>query len=192
MNDKYYNDDELVYMIGENSEEALNILIKKYEPLIINLARQYVKTVPFYSVDIDDLVQEGRIAVLVALRKYNSKNNFLFYTFLAICIKRSFSNYIRPFLTKKAINQLCVYDYEEFPIADDSLELVDIVIDDDLVGMIIDFKNSLSFLEAQVFELRFNSFTYAEIGTLLDISVKRVSYMLSKVKKDLRKYLLNY
>ena len=64
MNYKGINDYELIYRIRENNdEEAINDLIYKYEPLIAKLARKYYDS-GCQGVDINDFMQEGRIAVV--------------------------------------------------------------------------------------------------------------------------------
>ena len=42
MNYKDYNDFELISYIHENNEEANEILFKKYEPIIVNMAKNYM------------------------------------------------------------------------------------------------------------------------------------------------------
>ena len=50
------------------------------------------------------------------------------------------------------------------------------------IKKIIDFKNSLSVRQAQIFELRMNGFSYKEIATLLSIDVKGVYNHLRSIK----------
>ena len=38
-----YNDYELIHYISENSEEANDIIFKKYEPLIVNTAKKMIR-----------------------------------------------------------------------------------------------------------------------------------------------------
>ena len=42
MDYKEYNDNELLYYVNEANEEATEIIYKKYEPLINNLARKII------------------------------------------------------------------------------------------------------------------------------------------------------
>ena len=38
---KSYNDNELIYLIRENDDDSLDILFKKYRPIIISLCNYY-------------------------------------------------------------------------------------------------------------------------------------------------------
>ena len=79
---------------------------------------------------------------------------------------------------------------------DDMLELASDVnvfedyVDYDFLKKIISFKNSLDFLDAQVFELRYNGFSYKDIAILLEISKKKVDNILVKIRKKMEKYFL--
>ena len=44
---KEYNDYELLYYISEKNEDASDILLKKYDPLIISIAKKLYKFIIF-------------------------------------------------------------------------------------------------------------------------------------------------
>ena len=76
---KDLNDYELVYRIRENDIEAENLMISKYEPVLNKVARKYLGIVENVGADIDDLVQEGRIALIKAVDTFDLKKDLLFY-----------------------------------------------------------------------------------------------------------------
>ena len=66
-----YNDYELLYLIREGSEFALNYLFKKYDVLIYKIATSfYPKGDKF-----EDLLQEGRMVLYNSINKLYKKNN---------------------------------------------------------------------------------------------------------------------
>ena len=48
------------------------------------------------------------------------------------------------------------------------------------------YKNSFKFLDSNIFELRYNGFSYKEISQLLDISFSCVDSRLCKIRKSLQ------
>ena len=85
---KDFNDYELLNYIAEGNEEANNILIKKYEPLINKIASRMLPYCKNNGLDLSDLVQEGMIGLNHAIDKYQEIENTLFYTYASKCIKR--------------------------------------------------------------------------------------------------------
>lgn len=192
--DYQYNDYELIYMIKESSEEALKIIIDKYDPIIKNMAFSYAKKYSMFNFDVDDLIQEGRIALYNSISKFDENKNILFYSFLLICVKRAMNNVVRKAFRKQ---DLLIDDYVENDNYDMNIpdktnyQPFNILEDIEMDKHIIYFKNSLSDLESAIFELRLNNFKYAEIAKLLDIKLKKVDNEMMKIKIKLKKYLLN-
>lgn len=182
-----YNDDEIIYLIKED-EEALSLMIRKYEPLFKKLAFSFVKKYSYKGLDIDDLVQQCRIAMCYALESYNPSNETKFYSFLLVCLRRAINNYSRSYLKNPNVYSL---DEEELYLTEslsvDSLTKK--VIENDTLRLIKKFSLSLNFFDACVFELRFNNFTYKEIAVLLDTNVKKVDNTLLKIRKKLEFFL---
>lgn len=79
-----YNDYELLYLIDEGSEEAYNVLFRKYEHLIYATVRQFYP----YGDKADDLIQEGRMVLYGCIRNYNQNMKASFYTFFYVSFKR--------------------------------------------------------------------------------------------------------
>ena len=97
-----FNDYELLSYIAENNEEANNILIKKYEPLINKIATKMIPYCKSNGLDKNDLVQEGMLALNSAITNYNDSKNANFGTFAKLCIERRIANYIRSFRRDKS------------------------------------------------------------------------------------------
>jgi RNA polymerase sporulation-specific sigma factor len=185
-----YNDYELVYMIKEN-EEALEYLLKKYEPLFKRLAFSFAFKYKNKGLDVEDIVQYCRIILCKTVDMYNPSNDVLFYSYLIVCLKRGIINYVSRNMYKHSqYNYMDLEDYDNLDSFIDGYDAYKNYIDYEVQTSIINFKNSLSFLDANIFELRYNGFSYKEIASLLEIEVKKVDNSLLKVRKKLEKYLL--
>lgn len=187
------NDYELIYLIKEDDEQALNTMFKKYEPLIKRIANHYLKTFKDFNIDFEDLVQEGRIGLYRAIKSFKAEKDILFYTFAFICIKSQILSVYRKSLRDKAksLTLATLQDDLSFFEQTGFIDSPDMLIEENsLTEKIIDFKNNLDTEDSCIFELRYNSFNYKEISQLLDINIKTVDNKLVKIKKKLRKFLL--
>lgn len=81
---KRYNDYELLYLLVWHSEEALNILLEKYDNLIkIKLSKFKIAQNHYI-----DYLQELRMSVLLAIRKFDDNYQKSFCRFVELIIER--------------------------------------------------------------------------------------------------------
>ncbi len=165
------NDNELIYLIREGNEEALEIMFLKYEPLI----KSKIIKFKFDIKNFDDYLQEGRICLNKAIRLYNADSPKTFNKFFDLII----TNRFRSILRKNKIDM----DYEfidenklidKQPIRNDKLEE-------------IDFSYlKLSSLEKRIYELRFlRNYNVKDICQLLKVEEKTVYNTIQRIKKKL-------
>lgn len=186
---KDYNDYEILYMIGENVD--FNILYKKYQPLIYKIVKKYVMLFKNYGYELDDLMQIGYITLYKASYLYNSHNNSLFYTYFITALKRSLSNEIRlnKTLKKKCLNESISYDniipntntsYAELiPSKENNNSEED-------KRKFIYFKNSLSFINACVFEMLYNGFSKNEVASLIRDDGYNINICINEIRMQKR------
>ena len=86
------NDYELVSMAQERNEEAIDLLHKKYKPIIHRKCRRLLKYLYNKGIELSDLIQEGNLAVEFAIQKFNSNDDVSFYTFVNLFIDRQLTN----------------------------------------------------------------------------------------------------
>ncbi len=185
-----YNDYELIYMIKED-EEALSYMVKKYEPLFRKLSYSFAKKYQNKGIDYEDLVQQCRITLCQVIDKYDYNRDIVFYSYLLICLRRSLHNYTRGLDNKPdCYNYMDVLNYENLSEFTLDIDVLNDYIDYEFERDIINFKNSLDSLDACVFELRYNNFSYKDIASLLEINVKKVDNTLLKIRKKMEKYFL--
>ena len=75
---KDFNDYELLNYIQEGNEDANNIIIKKYEPLINKIAMKMLPYCKNNGLEKSDLVQEGMIGLNHAIERYHEQKDVLF------------------------------------------------------------------------------------------------------------------
>ena len=189
MNYEGINDYELIYKIRENDDEqAVYDLVKKYEPIIVKCAKKYYLSNPYYGVDLSDYIQEGRIAIFKAMKSFDVNGKSLFYTYVGLCIERSMITYCRKLSTnKQCLLSNSLNDDIYMFIGDTKYDPCSFSDDVYCDSVIARHMYSLDFLDSNIFELRYNGFSYTEISELLDVSVTTVSRHLCKIKNTLHK-----
>ncbi|MBQ3510885.1 MAG: sigma-70 family RNA polymerase sigma factor [Bacilli bacterium] len=190
MDYKNINDYEVLYQIKENNDDyAINILIKKYDAIILNLAKKYFQQSKYQGVEINDFIQEGRIAVMKAINTFDANNDVLFYTYVCVCINRRLISYCRRLNSLKNMNlNYSVSDDAISLIRDYSYEPYNYLEIKSIEDKLIEKKNNMKFLDSNIFELRYNGFSYKEICSLLDIDVSLLSRRLCKIRCTLQSF----
>ena len=189
---KNYNDYELMYLISENNEDAYQTIFEKYEPLIFKEAVKYFFFTKDLVISREDIIEEGKIGLYKAIKKYN--DDVEFYTFAYLCIKRNIQKLLAKCETnkQKSLNDAISINESNDNIINkklDGMDLLQILIDREFETKIIKFKNQLQEIEANIFELKYNGFSYKEIGILMHLTKKEVDNKLLSIRKKLKKYL---
>lgn len=186
------NDYELIYLIKEDNEQALNIMFNKYQPLIKKIAHYYFERFKGLKIEFEDLVQEGMIGLCEAIRGFKLDKEVLFFTFAFLCIKRKIASYIRKIMTDANLSLYASLSIDSRNIDkginyEEPLTLMEEKV---FIEHLINFKNTLDFIDANIFELRYNSFSYKEISKFLGINKKAIDNRLMKIRNKLKNYLL--
>ena len=196
MDYKDYNDYELLNYIAEGNEEANNIIIKKYEPLINKIAVRMLSYCKNNGLDLNDLIQEGMIGLNHAIERYQERENALFYTYAKTCIERKMISVIicANKSKNKILNESVSYDDDEnllinfiksnLPSPEE--EVLNLELEEDLLNKI---KVVLTDLEQQVFELIISGFKYKEIAEILDKDQKSIDNAKERIKAKIKKIL---
>ena len=193
-------DNELLYLISDNSEEANNLLYKKYEPVIGYYANKYSKLVEGKGIDYNDLMQEGRIGLINAVDGFKDQKNIQFSTFAFLCIKRAIISAVRNVNRKKhsVLNESYSLDYnsEEVEKTFDNIisnttgGIEDLLVSKEQMELFNKkLTKELTKLEKEVYDLRINNFTYDEIATMLNKTSKSIDSILFRIRIKLRKIL---
>ena len=201
MNYSNYNDYELLDFIYEGNEEANNIILEKYDPLISSIATKMLKYCRNSGLDYNDLRQEGFIGFNYAISHFTEEKNTVFYTYVKKCIERKIISTViaATRLKHKALNDAMSFDADD-KILDrrfksDSSNPLFIVENAELEEEIIRrVKKKLTNLEEQVFELMINDFNYKEIADILDKDSKAIDNAIQRIRvkvKEIMKDIIN-
>lgn len=194
------NDYELISYVNENNEEANNLIIKKYEPLIVSIVNRMVEYCPYLGLEKSDLVQEGMIGLNHAIGYFNEQRDITFYTYAKTCIERRLISVIvsAKRLKHKTLNESVSFDTEEdgeldYFLKDDSMNPENIVINYEENNEIANLvRKKLTDFESQVFELMLSYFNYREIAEILDKEPKQVDNAIQRIKSKVKATLKEY
>ena len=193
---KDFNDYELINYISEGNEDASNILLKKYEPLIIKEAHKLLPLCSNTGLDLNDLVQEGMIGLNHAIERYKEQSDVLFYTYAQKCIKRKMISIIVGIGRKKnrVLNESISYDDEDNllikVLKDSALTPEEIVISEEQEEKLIKkIKRNLTDFEFEVFELLISGLKYVEISEILGKDKKSIDNTIQRIKTKIKKII---
>lgn len=198
MDYKEYNDYELINYISEGNEDANNILLKKYEPLIKKEALRLLPHCENYGLDLNDLMQEGLIGLNHAIERYQEQSDVMFYTYALKCIKRKMLSVIVSLGRKKnkVLNESISYDDEDnllIKIMKDSKQTPEeaMMSKEEEEKLIETIKSKLTDFEYEVFELLISGMKYNEISDILDKDKKSIDNSIQRIKAKIKKILEN-
>lgn len=204
MNDKYkaLTDDQLLLLIREEGdEESETYLMEKYEELVHKRARAMY----MLGGDAQDILQEGRIGLLKAIRDFDFGRDSSFFTFADLCISRQIFTAIQSSNRKKhePLNRyVSLYgtgngeddtDSGQMNMMEHLSKEVDImnpesiVIDQENVERIEQIlENILSDFEKQVIDLMKTDLNYVEIANLLSVPQKSIDNAIQRIRSKMR------
>lgn len=190
---KDYNDYELLNFVYEGNEDANNIIIEKYEPLINSYASKMLKHCNGNGLDYNDLRQEGFIGLNYAIKYFSQEKNVIFYTFVKKCIERKM---ISALITAnrqkyKLLNEAISFDNEGNmldKVLKDDLNNPEIIIEnkEEEKKLVEAVKNKLTDYEEQVFELLITDFNYREIADILDKDKKAIDNAIQRIRNKVK------
>lgn len=193
MNYKEFNDYELIDQIHSCNEDANEILIYKYRPLIVSVAQKLIKYCNG-GVDLNDLIQEGMLGLNEAINSFRDDREANFSTYARICIQRRIVSLVKSTKTQKNMilnNSFSIEDEDmnlsDRYLLDNSLNPSTMVEDYDYTEHLFNKLNEqLTDLEKQVFELKKDGFEYKEIAELLEKDAKAVDNAIQRIKAKLK------
>lgn len=197
MNYKDFNDYELLDNIYSFNEDASEILLYKYRPLIVSVAQKFM---PYCDggIDLNDLVQEGMLGLNDAINTFNENKEANFGTYARLCIERRVRSAVKSTkrYKQRALNEstTLVYDLDDVTVdknlIDESKEpLAMIEAYEQEQNLIKKLNDQLSDVEKQVFDLKMNDFTYREIAEILEKDPKVIDNTIQRIRNKLKKII---
>ncbi len=190
----------LIQRIRADDEEARDILVVKYVPMVKYIIRNYYSS----FLDFEDLLQEGLIGLLSAIAEYRpDEYDVKFSTFAYICIIRRVYNVIKHTSGNKhrLLNEATSL---QAPVgADENRTIMDFVADganqvdpemileerlvNEIIGQVL--KNHLSLLEYAVITRFLQGYTAGEIEQEMGVGLKVIDNARTRVKTKLRRLI---
>ena len=178
------SEEELVLLCKECDDEALKVLMKRLEGVIVNNVTRFCDE----RFEREDLMQEGLVGAFSAILSFDSSKGATLKTYAAVCIENALKNYVR-----KKNNGFLSADAEIVPL--DKEPLGNSTVEDEYISaesykdLRKSLKKILSETEYTVFSLFTQGLSYAEISEKTGQSIKGVDGTLQRIRKKLKSIL---
>lgn len=193
-------DEQLICRLRNGENEIMDYLMIKYKAMV----RRKARAMYLIGGDNDDLIQEGMIGLIKAVRDFDLKAGQSFSSFAELCVSRQMYSAIESSKRKKHIplnSYISIYD-EGNHEDEKSLPLID-TIESEVENnpetlyfgkefseaFIDDLKENLSDLENHVLYLHMMGTNYRDIAELLGKSPKTIDNALQRIRTKAGKLL---
>ena len=194
-------DEELITLIKDGNQEALEFVIRKYKELVNMKVSKYF----IIGAEKEDIIQEGMIGLYKAIKNFEGDKQNSFKTFANLCIERQLITAIKTSNRQKhqplnSYLSLNTAAYED----DSDEELIDIfdshTVEDPLdtitkkeyyhnIENAID--TALSSFEKQVLARYIKGESYVTIAEKLDAPVKSIDNAIQRIRKKAIRNIAN-
>lgn len=180
-------DDIVLALSARNgNDDALQTLLVRYEPFI----RAYSGIFSCAGVETEDLMQEGRIGLVSAIRLFRCDAGASFKTYACLCIKRQIVSAMRYAISGKNKPMMCYVSLEDIGkneiSCSDSLNPEDMVINKERISTVkAAVADLFSPAERRIFSQYLNGFSYDAIAKTMNIGKKQVDNSLQHIKRKL-------
>lgn len=188
--------DKLIDEAKNGDEFAIEKLLVEHKQLVNSVVRKYF----LIGGDVDDLVQEGMIALYNAILTYDKSKNSSFDAYAYMLIERNIISLIKKANSKKysplndafKVNNQGTISFDEenedvgYMISSNEPNPENELLDNDsyneLLGKI---KSTLSDYENEVLNYYLQGYNYNDIAQKLDVSPKSIDNALNRIKNKL-------
>lgn len=180
--------DEALCQICGSSDEAREILVRRYEKPVCRWARSYF----LVGADGEDLLQEGMIGLLHAIAHFDPKREASFRTFAAACVRNRLISAVRSACSAKHIplnDALPLHTFSLDAPPDEGNPTPTLQSPEELlIGReeFAEFQRRLSGvltpLEQRTLELYLEGLSYLEIAQFLQKSTKSVDNAVQRIR----------
>ena len=194
-------DEELIDQLREGDRQVMDYICDKYK----NLVRSKAKSMYILGGDTEDLIQEGMIGLIKAVRDFDVTQKTSFSSFAELCVSRQMYSAIEASNRKKHLplnSYISLYEDSEQEGEGRSLPLIDTIEsskenDPEVLyfgkeyteAFAEQLKELLSPLENHVLYLHLMGTDYRTIAELLGKSPKSVDNALQRIKTKAQKIL---
>ncbi len=183
--DKTLSDEELAVRAANGDDESMAKLIAVVTPIAKAKASGFENA----RISDEDLVQEGMMGFLDAVKTYDISKGVRFKAYAEKCINNRILSAVRANLNNKnaALSSAVSYEDEAIEQSDHATDPANIISQryqkEYLEGII---ESDLSDFEKQVIYLRLLEKSYSQIALALNCSEKAVDNALQRIRKKMR------
>ena len=180
-------DEELCALAAQGSSPAENELVARYSRVVRVCAR------PLFLVggDSEDLIQEGMMGLLTAIRKYDPARDAAFRTFATVCIRSRLASAVRAAQGDKhsPLNHSISFEPPLFDGTDLTLSVEnpeDVIIGrEELKERLDALKGQLSEFEASILPPYLSGMSCGEIARICGHSHKSVDNAIQRIRRKM-------
>ncbi|MGL6064492.1 MAG: sigma-70 family RNA polymerase sigma factor [Fusobacteriaceae bacterium] len=192
---------ENILMAQKGDEDSLNMILSNYKNFIFMNSKNYF----LIGADKDDILQEGMIGLIKAIKAYDENKNVTFKTFATLCIKRQIITAIKASNTQK--NTALNLASGNFLENDEGKEVSyirglssylqhspeEIILSKEKMKDLERYSEKyFSKFEKKVFELLLKGFSYREISEKLEKNLKTIDNTIQRIKRKSENWLTEY
>ena len=194
---KEMEDGALCRLVAQGNREAEEILVTRYNRLVRICAR------PFFLVggDSEDLIQEGMLGLLKAIRNYDASRDASFRTFAEICIRSRLYSILRSQNRNKhaALNHSIVVEAPFFDSNSYTVGTLDLsrsnpedlmILQENFGEMWKRVQNQLSGFEARILGFYLDGLSYQEIAVMVSKSPKSVDNAVQRIRRKVARQII--
>ncbi|MGL4642396.1 MAG: sigma-70 family RNA polymerase sigma factor [Cetobacterium sp.] len=190
---------EDILLAKQGDVESIEKIVAEYKNLIYMRNR----TLFLKGAEREDLVQEGMIGLMKAIRSFDENRSACFSTFASLCIKRQIITAVKNYNSEKNRNLNSAMQGEGYSEIEELIRYNNpslryytpeqIVIGKELMKLLKKFlKVNLSGLEKEVFSYMVKGYGYLEIAEELEKEPKAIDNSIQRIKKKVVIFLEKY
>ena len=192
-----YSDNDLIALVRKGDKIAEEQLALRYTRLVKVCSRPYF----LVGGDGEDLIQEGMLGLLSAIREYDPSLNASFKTYAEICVKRRIYSAIKTASRKKhePLNDMVSFDDV---LSDENLSNVasygeayrrspeeQVLARESAEEIIQTYSRCLSKFESSILKLYLSGSSYSEIAEACGKTEKSVDNAVQRIRRKLARSL---
>ena len=179
-------DEELCALAQQGSRDAEEILVGRYHRLVRSCARPYFLA----GGDSEDLLQEGMIGLIKAMREFRPDRESGFQTFAEVCIRSRLCSVIRasragkhsPLNESVPLNAFLLDAQPQYS----QLDPEDLLIDREKAAALLNqVRSQLSELEIRVLDLYLDGCSCGEIAATVGKPYKSVDNAVQRIRRKI-------
>ncbi|MCU6748278.1 MULTISPECIES: sigma-70 family RNA polymerase sigma factor [Lachnospiraceae] len=193
------SDEQLIKKLRAGEDDIMDFIMMKYKSMV----RKKARAMYLLGGENEDLIQEGMIGLIKAVRDFDESQGASFFSFAELCVSRQMYTAIEASKRKKHLplnSYVSLYEESETEGEGKKLALIDTIEPEKennpealyfgkeyTEALIENLKENLSTLENHVLYLHLMGTDYRTIAELLDKSPKAIDNALQRIKNKAEK-----